>query len=139
LFAAATITALLPSPLLAQVASQLDAQDDAQDARDDAVLAPSLSYVISKDWNASLAVEFLRRWYDADTLGFSRRDLEILPVWTIEYVIPESLFGGEKIANAFGRPALDFQGSYLKAWSNAPGLSFGQFRASVTLKMGWRL
>jgi len=91
---------------------------------------PSLSYVISRDWNASLAVEFLGRWYDADSLGFSRRDLEMLPIWTLEYVIPVSLFGGDKIANAFGRPALDFQGSYLKAWSNAPGLPTDRGRAS---------
>jgi hypothetical protein len=27
-------------------------------------VAPSASYVISKDWNASLAVEFLGRWFD---------------------------------------------------------------------------
>ena len=32
---------------------------------------PSVSYVISKDWNASVAVEFLGRWFDANSLGFS--------------------------------------------------------------------
>jgi hypothetical protein len=99
---------------------------------------PSASYVISRDWNVSLAVEFLGRWFDPNSLRFSKQDLEALPIGTIEYVIPAFLFGGEKIANAFGRPALDIQGSYLKVWSNIPGASFGQLTASVTLKMGWR-
>ena len=99
---------------------------------------PSVSCVISKDWNASLAVEIFGRWFDANSVGFSGRISEAQPIGTVEYVIPTSIFGGEKIANMFGRPALDFQGSYLKAWSNAPGAGFNQWTASATLKMGWR-
>jgi hypothetical protein len=32
-------------------------------------LIPSVSYVISPDWSASLAVEFLGRWYERDRFG----------------------------------------------------------------------
>ena len=99
---------------------------------------PSVSYVISKDWNASVAVEFLGRWFDANSLGFSARGWEVVPIGTVEYVIPTSLFGSETTANMLGRPALDFQGSYTKFWSNSPGGGFDQWTASVTLKMGWR-
>ena len=99
---------------------------------------PSVSYVISKDWNASFAVELLGRWFDTDSTGFSGRDWEALPIATLEYVIPTSFLGGEKIANILGRPSLDFQSSYLKVWSNAPGVSFNQWTASATIKMGWR-
>ena len=101
-------------------------------------VVPSVSCVISKDWNASLGVEFLGRWYDPNSVGFSVQDWEVLPVATVEYVIPTSLFGSEMIANAFGRPALDFQASYLRVWSNPMDASFGQFAASATIKAGWR-
>jgi hypothetical protein len=73
-----------------------------------------------------------------DSTGFSGRDWEALPIVTLEYVIPTSFLGGEKIANILGRPSLDFQSSYLKVWSNAPGVSFNQWTASATIKMGWR-
>ena len=76
---------------------------------------PSVSYLISEDWNASLAVEFLNRWFDAGNAGFSARRWEAVPIGTVEYVIPPSMFGSERMANLLGRPALDFQGSYLKA------------------------
>ena len=98
----------------------------------------SVSYVISKDWNASVGVELLGRWFDPNSVGFSGRDWEVLPVATVEYVIPASLFGSEKIANAFGRRALDFQASYLRVWSNSVSASFGQFATSATIKAGWR-
>jgi hypothetical protein len=42
------------------------------------------------------------------------------------------------MAKAFGRPALDFQASYLKVWSSFVGGTFNQWTASATLKMGWR-
>ncbi len=99
---------------------------------------PSVSCVFSRDWNASLAVETFGRWFDANGVGFSRRYSEAQTIGTAEYVIPTSLFGGEVIARMLGRPALDFQGSYLMAWSNAPGAGFNQWTASATLKMGWR-
>jgi len=99
---------------------------------------PSVSYAISKDWNASLAVEFLWRWYDVDSFGFSGRDDEILPIGTLEYIIPTSVFGSDKTAMLFGRPALDFQLSYLKVASTFPGVTFYQWNAGATLKMGWQ-
>ena len=48
------------------------------------------------------------------------------------------LFGGERLANLLGRPAIDLQGSHLKVWSTVPGVSFDQWEASATLKLGWR-
>ena len=101
-------------------------------------IIPSVSYVISKDWNANFAVEVLERWFDANSAGFSRRNWEAVPIGTVEYVIPASIFGSETVARTLGRPAFDFQGSYQKVWSNSPGAGFDQWTASATLKMGWR-
>jgi hypothetical protein len=102
------------------------------------VLIPSASWVISKDWNASLAVEMLGRWYEDDRFGEASRDWEVLPIATLEYIIPAYLFGNEQFANLLGRPAIDLQGSHLKVWSTVPGVSFNQWEASATLKVGWR-
>ena len=101
-------------------------------------LIPSVSYVISEDWSASFAVELLGRWYEADRFGETSRDWEALPIATLEYLIPASFLGGENFAKALGRPALDFQGSYLKVWSTVPGVSFGQWEARAGIRMGWR-
>lgn len=101
-------------------------------------LIPSVSYVISKDWSASFAVELLGRWYEADRFGETSRDWEALPITTLEYQIPASLLGGENFAKVLGRPALDFQGSYLKVWSTVPNVSFGQWEARAAIRMGWR-
>jgi hypothetical protein len=101
-------------------------------------LIPSVSWAISKDWNASFAVELLGRWYDPDRFGQTSRDWEVLPIVTLEYIIPASLFGSESVANLLGRPAIDLQGSHLKVWSTVPGVSFNQWEASATLKVGWR-
>ncbi len=98
---------------------------------------PSVSRVLTPDWSASLAVEFLGRWYEPDRIGETSRDLEAMPIATIEYLIPASLFGGEKMAKILGRPALDVQGSYLKVWSTVPGVSFGQWEAQAGIRMGW--
>ena len=102
------------------------------------VLIPSASWVISKDWNASLAVEMLGRWYEDDRYGEASRDWEVLPIATLEYIIPAYLFGNDQFANLLGRPAIDLQGSHLKVWSTVPGVSFNQWEASATLKVGWR-
>ena len=101
-------------------------------------LVPSASWVISKDWNASLAVEMLGRWYEPDSAGEASHDWEVLPIATLEYIIPASVFGGEQFADLLGRPAIDLQGSHLKVWSTVPGVSFNQWEASATLKVGWR-
>jgi hypothetical protein len=62
-------------------------------------LIPSASWGISADWNASLAVEMLGRWYDPNTLGETSRDWEVLPIATLEYIIPASLFESDEFAN----------------------------------------
>ncbi|WP_294541437.1 hypothetical protein [uncultured Rhodoblastus sp.] len=98
----------------------------------------SLSYVISQDWNASLAVEFLGRWYERNSFGAAEHDYEALPIATLEYVIPAAVFGGEANAKLVGRPALDLQGSHLYVWSTAPGVSYGQWDLRAAFRMGWR-
>ena len=109
-----------------------------QDSSSAVFIIPSVSYIISKEWNASFAVELFGRWFDPNRVGLFGRDLEALPVGTLEYVIPSFLFGSERMANTLGRPALDFQASYLKVWSSLAGASFNQWTASATLKVGWR-
>jgi hypothetical protein len=101
-------------------------------------LIPSVTWAISKDWNASFGVELLGRWYEPDRFGQASRDWEVLPIVTIEYIIPASLFGSENVAKMLGRPAIDLQGSRLEVWSTVPGVSFNQWEASATLKVGWR-
>ena len=61
------------------------------------------------------------RWYETDSVDVASRNWETLPVATVEYAIPASFFGGERLSNILGRPALDFQGSYLKVWSTVRG------------------
>jgi hypothetical protein len=99
---------------------------------------PSLSYVISQDWNVSLAVEFLGRWYERNLFGAANHDFEAMPIATLEYVVPAAVFGGEANAKLFGRPALDLQGSHLYVWSTSPGVSYGQWDLRAALKLGWR-
>ncbi len=101
-------------------------------------LIPSVAWAISENWNASLAVELLGRWYEADRFGETSRDWEALPIATIEYVVPASLFGSDRFANLLGRPAIDLQGSHLNVWSTVPGVSYAQWEGSATLKLGWR-
>ena len=71
-------------------------------------------------------------------MGETSHDWEVLPIATLEYIIPASLFGGDSLADLLGRPAIDLQGSHLKVWSTVPNVSFNQWEASATLKMGWR-
>jgi hypothetical protein len=101
-------------------------------------IIPSVSYVISEQWNASLAVEILGRWFDADNVGFSRRDWEAQPIATLEYAIPTAVFGAPETADLFGRPALDVQTSFVKNWSNLPVRNYSQWTASAVIKTGWR-
>jgi hypothetical protein len=101
-------------------------------------LIPSVSYVLSREWSASLAVEFLGRWYDRNLNGAANHDYEAMPIATLDYVVPAALFGGDANARLFGRPALDLQGSYLKVWSTSPGVSYGQWDLRAAVRMGWR-
>jgi hypothetical protein len=101
-------------------------------------LIPSVSCIISQDWNASVAVEFLGRWYERNAAGAANHDFEALPIATIEYVVPADFLGGESVARLLGRPALDLQGSYLKVWSTSPGVSYDQWDLRAVVKTGWR-
>ena len=70
-------------------------------------LIPSVSYVISQEWNASLAVEFLGRWYERNRFGAANHDYEAMPIATLEYVVPAAVFGGEadRKASSAGPPS----------------------------------
>jgi hypothetical protein len=99
---------------------------------------PSVSDQISHDLSASLAVELLGRWFARDSAGAARRDLQALPIGTVEYAIPASFLGGERMRTILGRPALDFQLSHQKVWSTSSGASFNQWEGVVALRTGWR-
>jgi hypothetical protein len=99
---------------------------------------PSLSYAMSPDLSASLAVELLGRWFERAGAGGARRNLQALPVGTVEYAIPGSFLGGERMRAILGRPALDFQLSRQKVWSTSPSASFDQWEGVVALRTGWR-
>jgi hypothetical protein len=97
---------------------------------------PSVSYLISENWNASLGVEVLRRGFQS-VGSFAREDVLLEPIFTLEYVMPEAWFGSARTATLLGRPALDFQVSYENNWSNLPAATYNIWRVGVVLKAGW--
>jgi hypothetical protein len=99
---------------------------------------PSVSYAMTPDLSASLAVELLGRWFEGDNAGAVRRDWQALPIGTVEYAIPASFLGGERMRKILGRLALDFQLSRQEVWSTSPTASFGQWEGVVALRTGWR-
>jgi hypothetical protein len=99
---------------------------------------PSVSYIFSEQWNASFAVEVIGRWFDANFSGFERRDWQAQPILTLEYVVPTAVFGAAKVADFFGRPALDLQTSFVRNWSNITFRNYTQWTASAVIKTGWR-
>jgi hypothetical protein len=99
---------------------------------------PSVSYVISEQWNASLGVEVIDFWFDCNNEAFSRRDFEAQPIATLEDVIPSALFGAPESADFFGRAALDFQTPFDRNWSNLSIRNYNQWTASAVIKTGWR-
>jgi hypothetical protein len=98
---------------------------------------PSVSYVISEHWNASLAVEVIGRWFDSNDAGFSRRDWEVQLIATLEYVIPPCL-ALLKQQIFLADPQLDFQTSFARNWSNLSIRDYTQWTASAVIKTGWR-
>jgi len=66
------------------------------------------------------------------------RDLEALPVATVEYAIPSSFFGGDKVATMLGTTALDFKASYFEVWSTFHNLNFNQLDCAGAIRVGWR-
>ena len=101
-------------------------------------LIPSVSWVISEGLERELRRRVARPLVRGRQLGETSRDWEALPIATLEYIIPASAVRQRQFANLLGRPAIDLQGSHLKVWSTVPGVSFGQWEASATLKVGWR-
>jgi hypothetical protein len=100
-------------------------------------IIPSVSYVISPQWNFSggLALEH----YDFESVNdFSQTDWFIEPIATLEFVIPSAWFGAGRNAVILGRPSLDFQVAYEKNWSNLGAANFNLWNAGAALKLGWR-
>lgn len=97
---------------------------------------PSVSYVISEQWNASFEMPIEHRWFE--TLdGVSQRDLTWIPTGVIEYVIPVEWHGGPDAARWRGNPAIDFVAGLERNWSNISRLEYTQWRVGLVFKTGW--
>lgn len=98
---------------------------------------PSVSYVISEQWNASFEMPIERRWFE--TLdGASQRDLTWIPTGVVEYVIPADWLGGVDATRWRGNPAIDFVAGLERNWSNISGREYTQWRVGLVFKTGWR-
>ena len=98
---------------------------------------PSLSYVISEQWNASFEMPIERRWFE--TLdGVGQRDLTWIPTGVVEYVIPSDWLGGVDLARWAGNPAIDFVAGVERNWSNISAAAYTQWRVGLVFKTGWR-
>lgn len=100
-------------------------------------VVPSMTYVISENWNVSLGIEVMRRWFDPYQ-GFYEAEWFIEPIATLEFVLPASWFGSDRNARLFGRPAIDLQMAYEQNWSNNPAFSYSAWHVGAALKLGWR-
>jgi hypothetical protein len=101
------------------------------------IFTPSVSYVISEQWNASFEMPIERRWFE--TLdGVSQRDLLWIPTGIVEYVIPADWLGGPEAARWRGNPAIDFVAGVERNWSNISAAAYTQWRAGIVFKTGWR-
>jgi hypothetical protein len=99
---------------------------------------PSVTYVISDQWNASLGLDFLRRGFDSVQGGRPDEDWFLMPIATLEYVLPSAWFGSNRNWTLLGRPALDFQAAYERNWSNNPVFDYSAWYVGAALKLGWR-
>ncbi len=99
---------------------------------------PSVTYVVSEQWNLSLGLEVMRRGFDSYMGGPAEEDWLLQPIATLEYVLPSAWFGSERTATILGRPALDFQMAYERNWSNVPIFDFSAWNVGAALKLGWR-
>ena len=97
------------------------------------IFAPSASWVISEQWNASLAAPITRRWFNGGS-----RDLTVEPVGVLEYIIPANWMGGARGAAIFGNPSIDFLVFHEKNGSTGLSFEYGQWLAGLVLKAGWR-
>jgi hypothetical protein len=76
------------------------------------IFAPSASWVISEQWNASLAAPITRRWFNG-----ASRDLTVDPVGVLEYIIPANWVGGPRGTAILGNPSVDFLVFHERNWS----------------------
>jgi hypothetical protein len=98
---------------------------------------PSVGYVISDQWNASVSMAITRRWFD--TLdGVNQRNLTWEPTGVVEYVIPVDWLDGVDAARWRGNPAIDFVAGLERNWSNISSREYTQWRVGVVFKTGWR-
>lgn len=102
-----------------------------------AYVVPSMTYVISPQWNLSFGAALERRAFDS-YFGFNQEDWLIEPILTLEFVLPETWFGSASTAAVLGRPALAFQVAYEKNWSNLPSANYDAWHVGAALKLGWR-
>lgn len=102
-----------------------------------AFFVPSMSYVISPQWNISAGIDLERRAFDSRS-GFNQEDWFIEPIVTLEFVLPASWFGSAANAAIVGRPAIDVQVAYEKNWSNLGAANYEVWHVGAALKLGWR-
>jgi hypothetical protein len=98
------------------------------------LLTPSISYVISQEWNAEFVLDITQRWYDSS----AAHELTVEPIGVLEYVVPDRWLGGATAARWFGRPSIDFLVSYERNWANIPRATYTQWVAGLVFKAGWR-
>jgi hypothetical protein len=101
------------------------------------LFTPSVSYVISEQWNASFEMPITRRWFETID-GVSQRNLTWEPTGVVEFVIPVDWHGGPDAARWRGNPAIDFVAGLERNWSNIVGREYSQWRVGIVLKTGWR-
>ena len=97
---------------------------------------PSVTYVISDEWNASLSMAITRRWFE-EFAGVNQRNLTWEPTGVFEYVIPAGFLGGADAARWRGAPAIDFVAGLERNWSNISGREYTQWRIGLVFKTGW--
>lgn len=102
-----------------------------------AFFVPSVSYVISEQWNAGLAIDITRRWFYPNG-GVDRRDLFFEPVATLEFLVPGEWLGGPGTARLFGSPAIDGLIGFERNTSNVSSANYNQLSAGLAFKLGWR-
>ncbi len=100
-------------------------------------LNPSVGYVISPQWNASLSTPLTGRWFD-EVGGARQRNLTVEPTGIVEFVIPDAWLGGAGATRFAGSPAVDFVAGVERNWSNLSGQAYTQWRVGIVLKTGWR-
>ena len=101
-----------------------------------ALLNPSVSYVISDQWDDSFSVPITRRWFET-VGGVGSNDLTLEPLGVIECIIPGNWLGGARSAQIFGNPAVDGLVLYERNWSAVSSFEYGQWLAGIVPSAEW--